>query len=98
PLGVFADVTCASYGKGKLITGGELGAAMTDRADLWDRMLAFCHVNRVPGGLRTGVCRHLSNAVGPKYRPHALALPIALAQMDTYAERLAMLIGHVAQL
>lgn len=98
PLGTYAEITCASYGKGKLLTGGELGGATTDSAELWDRMAVFCHVNRVPAGLRTSTYRHLTNSVGPKYRPHALALPIALAQMDTYTDRLTALLANIAEL
>lgn len=98
PLGAYADITCASYGRGKLITGGELGCATTDSVDLWDRMALFCHINRVPKDLKTNAYSHFSNAIGPKYRPHGLALPIALHQMDTYSERLLALMHNISEL
>ena len=87
PLGHYYDYICSSMGKGKLITGGELGVvtAPTDRCR--DRMLLYGHVNRVPKGLLTDDYRHIDNAVGIKYRPHPFAMFLALEQMKSYAER-----------
>ena len=94
PLGKYYDYICASMGKGKLISGGELGVvtAPTDRCR--DRMLLYGHVNRVPKGLLTDDYRHIDNAVGIKYRPHPFALALALEQMATYAERSAKMVAH----
>jgi dTDP-4-amino-4,6-dideoxygalactose transaminase len=87
PLGHYYDFVCASFGKGKLISGGELGVATTNIDRFRDRMLLYGHVNRVPQSLITDEYRHLNNAVGVKYRPHPFAMVLALHQLETYAER-----------
>ncbi|HZI17752.1 MAG TPA: aminotransferase class I/II-fold pyridoxal phosphate-dependent enzyme [Pyrinomonadaceae bacterium] len=88
PLGAWADVTCFSLGRFKLVSGGELGCAVTDSVGLRDRMLLYGHVNRVPLALRASGWR--GNAVGLKFRPHALALPLALSQLARVEEKLAL--------
>jgi dTDP-4-amino-4,6-dideoxygalactose transaminase len=98
PLGKFCDLLCASFGKGKLITGGELGIATTDDPRLRDRMLLFGHVNRVPRAYLTDCYKDIGNAIGIKYRPHPFALRLALDQMDTYAERSRRLLANVGEL
>jgi perosamine synthetase len=94
PLGTYYDYICASMGKGKLISGGELGVvtAPTDRCH--DRMLLYGHVNRVPKGLLTDDYRHIDNAVGIKYRPHPFAMVLALEQMGSYSERSTKMVAH----
>lgn len=82
------QVGCFSMGLGKLITGGELGIAVTNDARIRDALLLFGHVNRVPAAFETDAYRHLPNSVGPKYRPHALAMVIALSQIDRYEEKM----------
>lgn len=98
PLGTFCDVVCASFGRGKLITGGELGIVSTDESHLRDRMLLFGHVNRVPQGYLTDTYKHIGNAIGIKYRPHPFALQLALDQFDSYPERSRQLVVHVNEL
>lgn len=95
PLGRFYDYVCASLGKGKLVSGGELGVvtASTDRCR--DRLLLYSHVNRVPAAFLTDEYRHIDNAVGVKYRPHPFALAVALEQLNTYAERSRRLVRNV---
>lgn len=95
PLGYYYDYVCSSFGKGKLISGGELGVvtAPTDRCR--DRMLLYGHVNRVPGALLTEEYRHIDNAVGVKYRPHPFALRLALEQIKTYTQRSRTLVENV---
>jgi dTDP-4-amino-4,6-dideoxygalactose transaminase len=87
PLGHYYDFVCASFGKGKLISGGELGAVTTSNDHYRDRMLLYGHVNRVPQGLITPEYRHMHNAVGVKYRPHPFAMALAFEQLMTYHER-----------
>ena len=98
PIGKFCDVLCASFGKGKLITGGELGIATTNDPRLRDRMLLFGHVNRVPRAYLTESYKDIGNAVGIKYRPHPFALRLAIDQMDSYPERSRQLLANVAEL
>ena len=81
-------VTCFSLGKGKFISGGELGIATTNDPDLRDALLAFGHTNRVPGALIGERFRRYGNSLGPKYRPHVLALVLAGSQLDDYAAKL----------
>jgi perosamine synthetase len=98
PLGMFSDVLCASFGKGKLITGGELGIATTDDPHLRDRMLLYGHVNRVPQAYLTDRYKDIDNAVGIKYRPHPFALQLALDQLESYPERNRRLLINVNEL
>lgn len=95
PLAYYYDYVCSSLGKGKLISGGELGVvtAPTDRCR--DRMMLYGHVNRVPGALLTDEYRHIDNAVGVKYRPHPFALTLALEQIESYARRSRRLVENV---
>jgi dTDP-4-amino-4,6-dideoxygalactose transaminase len=96
PLGHHYDFVCASFGKGKLISGGELGVVTTND-DRWrDRMLLYGHVNRVPKSLITDEYRHLHNAVGVKYRPHPFAMVLALHQIATYAGKCRRLVESAA--
>jgi len=87
PLGSYYDFVCTSFGKGKLISGGELGVATTNDDRYCDRMLLYGSVNRVPQALITPEYKHMHNAIGVKYRPHPFAMALALEQLDTYAER-----------
>lgn len=98
PLGAYCDILCASFGLGKLISGGELGIATTDDPGLRDRMLLYGHVNRVPNAYLTEHYRHLPNAIGIKYRPHAFALQLALDQMESYRDRCSRLLKNTNDL
>ena len=80
PLGKLYDVVCASLGKNKIISGGELGVLTTSNSQLRDRALLLGHSNRVPRDLIGNELDHISNNVGPKYRPHPIAMKIALDQ------------------
>lgn len=95
PLGYYYDYVCSSLGKGKLISGGELGVVTAPSDRCRDRMLLYGHVNRVPAGLLTDEYRHIDNAVGVKYRPHPFALTLALEQMNSYAGRSRQLVEQV---
>lgn len=82
------DISCFSLGKGKLITGGELGVAATDSQELYDRLLMIGHPNRVPKALSGKEYRTFSNGFGIKLRPHALSLVIGNEQLKRYGEKL----------
>jgi perosamine synthetase len=84
-LGAHAAITCYSLGRGKLVSGGELGCAVTDDAGLRDRMLMYGHVNRVPGDLSTPLWD--GQALGIKLRPHPVALNLALRQLDRFESK-----------
>lgn len=78
PIGHFFDINCASFGLGKIISGGELGIMTTDNLTFRDRGLLFSHTNRVPDDLITQTYKDISNNVGIKFRPHLFALLLAL--------------------
>jgi predicted dehydrogenase/dTDP-4-amino-4,6-dideoxygalactose transaminase len=86
PLVRFADIVCYSLGRQKLVSGGELGCAVTGDVALRDRLLTFAHVNRVPAALRGREWN--GNAVGLKFRPHPAALTLAAAQLARVGEKL----------
>lgn len=96
PVAAWADVTCFSLGVQKLITGGELGCAVTDDALLRDRCMVFGHTNRVPKDLQE--LDWTGNALGLKLRPHAVALALAYPQIPRFEEKKARLqetCGHL---
>jgi perosamine synthetase len=82
PIGNFFDINCASFGLGKLISGGELGVLTTDNPMFRDRALLFSHTNRVPDDLITTHYKNINNNVGIKFRPHLFALLLALDDME----------------
>jgi dTDP-4-amino-4,6-dideoxygalactose transaminase len=86
PIAAWADITCFSLGRLKLVSGGELGSAVTDHAELRDRIVLFGHVNRVPQGLQS--LSWTGNAIGLKFRPHPAALSLALSQLARIDEKL----------
>lgn len=95
PLGEYFDIICASFGKGKLISGGELGVLTTSNTNFRDKALLYSHTNRVPKSFLTKQFKHISNIVGIKYRPHPLALKLAIDQIDSFKERNSMLVENV---
>jgi len=90
PLCAWADIACYSLGMGKLITGGELGCAVTNSIEYRDRMIVLGHTNRSPFDLATGMWE--GNNVGLKLRPHVLAMEIALTQLKRFEQKKAKLI------
>jgi len=85
PIATYADITCFSLGHSKLITGGELGCAVTNNEKLRDKMLIIGHVNRVPADLKSSDWQ--GNAIGLKFRPHPVALTLALSQLKRFDEK-----------
>jgi perosamine synthetase len=94
PIGAVTDFLCSSFGKAKLVTGGELGIVTANDDVRRDRMLLYGHVNRVPKALITDEYRHLENSVGMKYRPHSFATAIAYEQFRTLAARMERLAAN----
>lgn len=81
------DISCFSLGKGKLITGGELGVAVTDDPILYDRLLMMGHPNRVPDALIRDEYMHYSNGFGIKLRPHVLSMVIGKTQLNKFEQK-----------
>lgn len=78
------DIACFSLGKNKLISVGELGVAVTNDPDLYDRLLFMGHPNRVPDALVSTTLKKYANGIGNKYRPHPLSMVLALQQIKRY--------------
>lgn len=97
PLATYADITCFSLGLGKLLSGGELGFAVTNNAHLHEAMMIDGHVNRVPHDLK--ISTWSGNAIGLKLRPHALALTLGSGQLKRFGEKQALLaeVGEALQ-
>lgn len=82
------DISCFSLGKNKLISGGELGIATTNSAELYDALLFIGHPNRVPGCYLTNKYEQYPNSIGNKYRPHPLSMVIALNQLIRFSDKI----------
>lgn len=83
-LGKYFDAVAVSFGKDKMISGGELGVLLTNNVNYRDRALLYSHVNRVPQDLIGNEYKGIKNAVGLKMRPHAIALNIALIKLKKF--------------
>lgn len=86
PFGKYFDINCASFGLGKLISGGELGILTTDNPVFRDRALLFSHTNRVPWDYLTENYKNIDNIIGIKFRPHLFALLLALRDIHSNKE------------
>ena len=84
PLGMFFDAVAMSFGKGKLISGGELGVLTTDNKLIQEKAMQFAHVNRVPKDLTIESLKRIHNAVGLKMRPHGVALRLGLININKF--------------
>lgn len=84
PLGMFFDVVAMSFGKGKLISGGELGVLTTNNKLIQEKAMRFSHVNRVPKDLTIESLKSIHNAVGLKMRPHGVALQLGLINLNKF--------------
>lgn len=90
-IGAYSTISAASFGRGKLISGGELGACATDDPEIANRIVAFGHPNRPRLSLPEDPCfagQQVAYSYGPKLRPHGLSLAIALSQFDDFAQRM----------
>ena len=83
------DVVCFSFGKNKLISAGELGIAVTNDLDLYERLLFIGHPNRVPDKISHNMeLKEYTNGIGNKYRPHPLAMVLALEQLKRFDKKI----------
>lgn len=95
PIGHFFDINCASFGLGKMISGGELGIFSTDNPVFRDRALLFSHSNRVPSDYLTDNYKNIPNNVGIKFRPHLFALLLALHDINFNQKRRQKIRSHI---
>ena len=87
-IGALGTICAASFGRGKLLTGGELGVCVTDDSLLAARVKALGHPNRprapLPEEWGTGD-DILTHSYGPKLRPSGLSLAMVLAQFPGFS-------------
>lgn len=98
PIGSYFDLNCASFGMGKLVSGGELGVMTTDNLEFRDLGLLFSHTNRVPKDLLAESYKDIDNAVGIKFRPHLFGLLLGLEDLKTYSDRKVALDKNISDL
>jgi len=89
PVGSFGDISFCSFQSNKLVCGGEGGAVLTNRADLYYRAMEVGHPRRLmraPDEWKTlaGVGR------GFKFRPSALLIAIAHGSLRRLTTQLAV--------
>ena len=75
-LGTFGDVGCMSLQQGKLICGGEAGALITNDSQIVKKVIQLA----LPGRKFQEENFHDGATLGLKFRPHPLALHLALSQ------------------
>src|ERR1051325_1874474 len=77
-IGSFGDIGCFSMQGQKAVSGGELGMAVTNRADLFDRMLLVGHFGRIAEGQAGPTFPGYADmSLGAKYRAHPYAVAVA---------------------
>lgn len=100
-VGTIGDVGCFSLQGanpgGKAVAGGEGGLIVTDDDRLWERILAYGHLNRT--GLTDEYVSEAYRALGAtglglKFRAHPLALALAKASFETLEWRNARITEH----
>lgn len=86
-IGSFGDIACFSMQGSKAISGGELGMAVTNRADLFDRMLLIGHFGRIADGQAGPTFPGYADmSLGAKYRAHPYAAAIARCHLRRLPE------------
>lgn len=84
PVGSWGDVGCFSLQANKVISGGELGIAVTNNPELFDRMLVLGHFNRTHTDQAANSFEIDSLSLGLKYRPHLYGVLLALGNLQRF--------------
>ncbi len=79
-VGTFGDISCFSMQASKSLPAGEGGVFCTDNKGYFERALLLGHFGRL-GDLKGDKRRYSSTGLGFKYRPHPLAISLALTQL-----------------
>ena len=83
------DIVCFSMGKNKLISAGELGVAVTNDLELYEKLLFIGHPNRISERIIYNPdIKKYSNGIGNKYRPHPLAMVLAVQQLKRFDKKI----------
>lgn len=77
PVGSIGRIGCFSCQGPKPVSGGELGVAVTDDPELYDRMTLLGHFGRKRLGTNADILGIGDMSLGAKYRPHAWAVAMA---------------------
>jgi dTDP-4-amino-4,6-dideoxygalactose transaminase len=86
PVGTWSDVGCFSLQGEKSVSGGELGIAITNDGDLYNRMLILGHNGRTGRG-QVGKPFPVDNySLGLKYRPHLYGAVLAVGSLSRLGE------------
>ena len=86
-IGSFGDIGCFSMQGSKAVSGGELGMAVTNRAELFDRLLLVGHFGRIADGQAGPTFPELSDiSLGAKYRAHPYAAAVARCHLRRLPE------------
>ena len=80
-VGTMGAIGCFSLQGRKAVTGGELGVAVTESRDLWERMLAVGFFGRTGGEIRNPKNSVDGFSLGAKYRPHLFAAVLASSSL-----------------
>jgi dTDP-4-amino-4,6-dideoxygalactose transaminase len=101
-IGTFGAVGCFSLQASKLLGAGEAGVAVTDSSEVYDAMLALGHFGgRIEVDSKTDTFdSYAYTGLGPKYRPHPLAIAIAndsLRSLDDWIAARQARIGELTQ-
>lgn len=86
PVGSWGNIGCFSLQGNKAVSGGEAGIAVTDDAELFDRMLAIGHFPRPASDQRTAAFDFGPYSLGLKYRPHLYAAILANESLSHLSE------------
>jgi perosamine synthetase len=76
-VGSMGAIGCFSCQGPKAVSGGELGIAVTDDAELYDRMILLGHFGRAKVGCNEAIRSVGDMSLGSKYRAHAWAVAMA---------------------
>ena len=89
-VGAFGDISVLSFGQGKLLTTGEGGMALTNDADLYERLLLVTqHPIRALGEIEDPLLRALVDEASLSVRLNPIAAAIGMAELAPAASRLA---------
>lgn len=89
-VGSLGTIGCFSCQGPKPVSGGECGVAVTDDAELYDRMLLLGHFGRTKIGTNQDIRGIGDMSLGIKYRPHVWAIAMAnedLKRLDELNEK-----------
>lgn len=86
PVGSWGDIGCFSMQGDKPVSGGELGIAVTNNPELYDRMLILGHYGRIDSDQKANSFQSDGLCLGLKYRPHLFGVLLALGSLSRLVE------------